>query len=87
MAALRAAVGGRERRCATIGLRSLDLTGVTYDPLRDRFRLSPDPAVNYMLFAVRDAPVRPSCGGSQGIWPTLMPSSTSSLASARVASP
>jgi 2-polyprenyl-6-hydroxyphenyl methylase / 3-demethylubiquinone-9 3-methyltransferase len=36
------------------GLRTLDLTGVVYDPLRDRFRLSPDPAVNYMLFATRD---------------------------------
>jgi 2-polyprenyl-6-hydroxyphenyl methylase/3-demethylubiquinone-9 3-methyltransferase len=36
------------------GLRTLDLTGVVYDPLRDRFRLSPDPAVNYMLFAARD---------------------------------
>jgi 2-polyprenyl-6-hydroxyphenyl methylase / 3-demethylubiquinone-9 3-methyltransferase len=36
------------------GLSVADLTGVSYDPLRDRFRLSPDPAVNYMLFAVRD---------------------------------
>jgi len=35
-------------------LRITDLTGVTYDPLRDRFRLGPDTAVNYMLFAVRD---------------------------------
>jgi 2-polyprenyl-6-hydroxyphenyl methylase/3-demethylubiquinone-9 3-methyltransferase len=35
------------------GLRIEDLTGVVYDPLRDRFRLSPDPAVNYMLFATR----------------------------------
>jgi 2-polyprenyl-6-hydroxyphenyl methylase/3-demethylubiquinone-9 3-methyltransferase len=35
-------------------LRIADLTGVTYDPLRDRFRLSTDTAVNYMLFAVRD---------------------------------
>ncbi|MEZ5934238.1 MAG: bifunctional 2-polyprenyl-6-hydroxyphenol methylase/3-demethylubiquinol 3-O-methyltransferase UbiG [Alphaproteobacteria bacterium] len=33
------------------GLEVNDLTGVTYDPLRDRFQLSPDPAVNYMLFA------------------------------------
>lgn len=33
------------------GLEIHDLTGVTYDPLRDRFRLTPDPAVNYMLFA------------------------------------
>jgi len=38
------------------GLRIGELTGVVYDPLRDRFRLSPDPAVNYMLFAVRDRP-------------------------------
>jgi 2-polyprenyl-6-hydroxyphenyl methylase/3-demethylubiquinone-9 3-methyltransferase len=36
------------------GLRISDLTGVAYDPLRDRFRLSTDPAVNYMLFATRD---------------------------------
>jgi 2-polyprenyl-6-hydroxyphenyl methylase / 3-demethylubiquinone-9 3-methyltransferase len=36
------------------GLRIEDLTGVVYDPLRDRFRLSRDPAVNYMLFATRD---------------------------------
>lgn len=36
------------------GLHMTDLTGVSYDPLRDRFWLTPDPAVNYMLFAVRD---------------------------------
>jgi 2-polyprenyl-6-hydroxyphenyl methylase/3-demethylubiquinone-9 3-methyltransferase len=36
------------------GLHVADLTGVVYDPLRDRFRLSRDPAVNYMLFATRD---------------------------------
>ena len=36
------------------GLHTLNLTGVVYDPLRDRFRLSRDPAVNYMLFATRD---------------------------------
>jgi 2-polyprenyl-6-hydroxyphenyl methylase/3-demethylubiquinone-9 3-methyltransferase len=36
------------------GLRIEDVTGVVYDPLRDRFRLSRDPAVNYMLFATRD---------------------------------
>ncbi|MGI9499638.1 MAG: bifunctional 2-polyprenyl-6-hydroxyphenol methylase/3-demethylubiquinol 3-O-methyltransferase UbiG [Geminicoccaceae bacterium] len=35
------------------GLEVVDLTGVTYDPLRDRFRLTTDPAVNYMLFAAR----------------------------------
>jgi len=33
------------------GLEVTDLTGVTFDPLRDRFRLTRDPAVNYMLFA------------------------------------
>ena len=36
------------------GLHMSDLTGVGYDPLRDRFGLTPDPAVNYMLFAVRE---------------------------------
>ena len=35
------------------GLRVEDLTGITYDPLRDRFHLGPDPAVNYLLFATR----------------------------------
>ncbi len=35
------------------GLIIEDLTGVSYDPLRDRFRLVPDPGVNYMLFALR----------------------------------
>ena len=35
------------------GVRVDDLSGVAYDPLRDRFRLSRDPAVNYMLFATR----------------------------------
>ncbi|HEX5078812.1 MAG TPA: bifunctional 2-polyprenyl-6-hydroxyphenol methylase/3-demethylubiquinol 3-O-methyltransferase UbiG [Geminicoccaceae bacterium] len=38
-------------------LRIAHLTGVVYDPLRDRFRLDPDPAVNYILFAVRDGPL------------------------------
>lgn len=35
------------------GLNIEDLTGVVYDPLRDRFRLSRDAAVNYMLLATR----------------------------------
>jgi 2-polyprenyl-6-hydroxyphenyl methylase/3-demethylubiquinone-9 3-methyltransferase len=35
------------------GLHIQDLTGVVYDPLRDRFALSRDPAVNYMLFGAR----------------------------------
>ncbi|MGI9491108.1 MAG: bifunctional 2-polyprenyl-6-hydroxyphenol methylase/3-demethylubiquinol 3-O-methyltransferase UbiG [Geminicoccaceae bacterium] len=34
------------------GLSTIDITGVAYDPLRDRFRLSDDPAVNYMMFSV-----------------------------------
>ncbi len=36
------------------GLAIADITGVGYDPLRDRFLLTADPAVNYMLLAVRD---------------------------------
>ena len=35
------------------GLQIRDISGVAYDPLRDRFHLSRDPAVNYMLFASR----------------------------------
>jgi 2-polyprenyl-6-hydroxyphenyl methylase/3-demethylubiquinone-9 3-methyltransferase len=35
------------------GLRIEDLSGVVYDPLRDRFRLGADLGVNYMLFATR----------------------------------
>jgi 2-polyprenyl-6-hydroxyphenyl methylase/3-demethylubiquinone-9 3-methyltransferase len=33
------------------GVEVVDLTGVSYDPLRDRFRLTSDVSVNYMLFA------------------------------------
>jgi 2-polyprenyl-6-hydroxyphenyl methylase/3-demethylubiquinone-9 3-methyltransferase len=33
------------------GLETVDVTGVAYDPLRDRFQLCKDPAVNYMIFA------------------------------------
>jgi 2-polyprenyl-6-hydroxyphenyl methylase/3-demethylubiquinone-9 3-methyltransferase len=36
------------------GLTIADITGVSYDPLRDRFQLTPDPTVNYMLVALRD---------------------------------
>jgi 2-polyprenyl-6-hydroxyphenyl methylase/3-demethylubiquinone-9 3-methyltransferase len=36
------------------GLTVRDLSGVVYDPLVDRFRLSRDLSVNYMLFAVRE---------------------------------
>jgi len=49
---LRPAEAARPLRRA--GLRIVDVSGVVYDPLRDRFRLSRDPAVNYMLFAGRD---------------------------------
>ena len=47
--------------------------------------LSPEPGPGRQLHAVRRArrAAQPSWGGSQGIWPTLMPSSRSSLASAR----
>ena len=34
------------------GLSTIDITGIAYDPLRDRFRLNDDPAVNYMMFSV-----------------------------------
>jgi 2-polyprenyl-6-hydroxyphenyl methylase / 3-demethylubiquinone-9 3-methyltransferase len=47
-------------------LRVVHLTGVVYEPLRDRFRLSPDPAVNYMLFAVRDAPLSRRAAAARG---------------------
>ena len=30
-----------------------EIAGVTYNPLNDRWRRSPDIDVNYMLFAVR----------------------------------
>ena len=35
------------------GLTTINVTGVAYDPLRDRFRLTDDPAVNYMIFAAQ----------------------------------
>jgi 2-polyprenyl-6-hydroxyphenyl methylase/3-demethylubiquinone-9 3-methyltransferase len=42
------------------GLVVADRQGVTYSPLRDRWSLSPDLAVNYMLAATRreDEPLR-----------------------------
>lgn len=33
------------------GLKTVDVTGVAYDPLRDRFLLSDNLAVNYMMFS------------------------------------
>lgn len=35
------------------GLTTIDVTGVAYDLLRDRFRLNDDPAVNYMMFCAQ----------------------------------
>jgi 2-polyprenyl-6-hydroxyphenyl methylase/3-demethylubiquinone-9 3-methyltransferase len=34
------------------GLRLADLAGLSYDPVQDRWRLTPDVAVNYLLLAV-----------------------------------
>ena len=36
------------------GLGVVDVRGVVYDPLRDRWSLSRDTAVNYMVAAARD---------------------------------
>jgi 2-polyprenyl-6-hydroxyphenyl methylase/3-demethylubiquinone-9 3-methyltransferase len=49
-----------ERALEGAGLSVADRQGVTYNPLRDRWSLSPDLAVNYMLAATRreDAPFR-----------------------------
>lgn len=38
------------------GLRPVALTGLAYEPAYERFTATPDPSVNYMLAAVRDAP-------------------------------
>jgi len=38
------------------GARTLDVAGMAYDPLADRWSLSKDVAVNYILHAVIDAP-------------------------------
>ena len=37
------------------GLAVLETAGVSYDPLRDRWRLTRDVDVNYMMLAVRPA--------------------------------
>lgn len=39
----------------TTGLSVTDLTGATYNPLNDEWRLSRDMAVNYMLYAEKNA--------------------------------
>ena len=43
------------RHLRTAGLRIDDLTGVVYNPLTDKWSLSRDMDVNYMLFAVKGA--------------------------------
>lgn len=35
------------------GVTTVDVSGVIYDPLRDRFKLNDDPTVNYMIFGVK----------------------------------
>ena len=39
--------------CARAGAEVNDVTGMAYDPLADRWALSSDAAVNYMIRAVR----------------------------------
>ena len=41
------------------GLAAADITGVSYNPLADAWRLSRDTAVNYMVFAVKGGRIRP----------------------------
>jgi 2-polyprenyl-6-hydroxyphenyl methylase/3-demethylubiquinone-9 3-methyltransferase len=41
------------RRLRANGMAVTEIAGVTYNPLNDRWRRSPDLGVNYMLFAVR----------------------------------
>jgi 2-polyprenyl-6-hydroxyphenyl methylase / 3-demethylubiquinone-9 3-methyltransferase len=40
--------------CRDAGLRALELTGMTYNPLMRRYRLGRDSDVNYLLAGVRD---------------------------------
>jgi 2-polyprenyl-6-hydroxyphenyl methylase/3-demethylubiquinone-9 3-methyltransferase len=40
--------------CRDAGLRALELTGMTYNPLTRRYRLGRDSDVNYLLAGVRD---------------------------------
>jgi 2-polyprenyl-6-hydroxyphenyl methylase/3-demethylubiquinone-9 3-methyltransferase len=44
-----------ERPLEAAGMRVLEKTGVGYDPLRDRWRLTSDTDVNYMVLAARPA--------------------------------
>jgi len=43
------------RWCRDAGLREVELTGMTYNPLSRRYRLGPDCDVNYLLCCTRDA--------------------------------
>ena len=44
-----------DRWVRAAGLRSLDMTGITYNPLTQEYRLDPDDLdVNYLLTAIRD---------------------------------
>jgi len=42
------------RWCRDAGLREVELTGMTYNPLTQRYRLGPDCDVNYLLCCRRD---------------------------------
>jgi 2-polyprenyl-6-hydroxyphenyl methylase/3-demethylubiquinone-9 3-methyltransferase len=42
------------RWCRDAGLREVELTGMTYNPLTRRYRLGPDCDVNYLLCCARD---------------------------------
>ena len=43
------------RWCRDAGLRPLELTGMTYNPLAKQYRLGPDCDVNYLLCCAKDA--------------------------------
>jgi 2-polyprenyl-6-hydroxyphenyl methylase/3-demethylubiquinone-9 3-methyltransferase len=40
--------------CRAAGLRTAEMTGMTYNPLTRRYRLEPDTSVNYLLSCVND---------------------------------
>jgi 2-polyprenyl-6-hydroxyphenyl methylase / 3-demethylubiquinone-9 3-methyltransferase len=43
------------RWCRAAGLRTVELTGMQYNPLTRRYRLGPDCDVNYLLYCAKDA--------------------------------
>jgi 2-polyprenyl-6-hydroxyphenyl methylase/3-demethylubiquinone-9 3-methyltransferase len=47
------------------GLDLAEITGVTYDPLADKWRLSDDLAVNYMVYATRPGGSRGAAAGQE----------------------